>query len=94
MKDVYRYYQVMDYFLLPSLYEGLPGTAIEAQASGLPGIMSDTVTREAVVTDLLQVKSIQEKPEIWAKEIMKTNQQWTQRCKVAGNASETPGSGP
>lgn len=70
-RDVYRYYQIMDYFLLPSLYEGLPGTAIEAQASGLPGIMSDTVTREAVVTDLLQVRSIKEEPKIWAEEIMK-----------------------
>ena len=43
---------------------------MEAQASGLPGIMSDTVTREAIVTDLLQVRSIKEKPELWAKEIM------------------------
>lgn len=73
-KDVYRYYQVMDYFLLPSLYEGLPGTAIEAQASGLPGIISDTVTDEAVVTDLLQMRSIKEDPLLWAGEIMKVNQ--------------------
>ena len=72
-KDVYRYYQVMDYFLLPSLYEGLPGTAIEAQASGLPGMMSDTVTEEAVVTELLQMRSIKEAPAIWAGEIMKTS---------------------
>ena len=70
-RDVYRYYQAMDYFLLPSLYEGLPGTAVEAQASGLPGIMSDTVTREAIVTDLLQVRSIKENPELWAEQIMK-----------------------
>ena len=72
-RDIYRYYQAMDYFLLPSLYEGLPGTAVEAQASGLPGIMSDTVTREAVVTDLLQVRSIKEEPRLWAEEILKSN---------------------
>lgn len=72
-RDVHRYYQAMDFFLLPSLYEGLPGTAIEAQASGLPGIMSDTITREAVVTDLLQVRSIKENPAVWAEEIMKIN---------------------
>lgn len=69
-KDVYRYYQAMDYFLLPSFYEGLPGTAIEAQASGIPGIMSDSVTKEAVVTDLLKQRSIKEEPILWAKEIM------------------------
>lgn len=68
-KDVYRYYQAMDFFLLPSVYEGLPGTAIEAQASGLPGIMSDTVTGEAVVTDLLQMRNIEEKPILWAEKI-------------------------
>lgn len=75
-REVYRYYQAMDYFLLPSLYEGLPGTAVEAQASGLPGIMSDTVTDEAVVTDLLQMRSIQEEPVLWAEEIMKENQEF------------------
>ena len=72
-RDVYRYYQAMDYFLLPSLYEGLPGTAVEAQASGLPGIMSDTVTREALVTELLQVRSIKEDPKVWAEEILKSD---------------------
>ena len=72
-KDVYRYYQAMDYFLLPSFYEGLPGTAIEAQASGVPGIMSDTVTEESVVTDILKRRSIEEAPLLWAKEIMKNN---------------------
>lgn len=74
-KDVYRYYQAMDYFLLPSFYEGLPGTAIEAQASGLPGILSDSVTKEAVVTDLLQMRSIKEEPVLWAEEIMKKSRE-------------------
>lgn len=74
-KDVYRYYQAMDYFLLPSLYEGLPGTVVEAQASGLRGIMSDTVTAEAVVTDLIQMRSIKEEPKLWAEEIMKMSRE-------------------
>lgn len=73
-RDVYRYYQAMDYFLLPSLYEGLPGTVVEAQASGLCGIMSDSVTAEAIVTDLIQMRSIKEDASVWAEEIMKCNQ--------------------
>ena len=77
-RDVYRYYQAMDYFLLPSLYEGLPGTAVEAQASGLKGIMSDSVTAEAVVTDLIQMRSIKEEPKIWAEEIMRASQKQTE----------------
>lgn len=71
-RDVHHYYQAMDYFLLPSFYEGLPGTAIEAQASGLPGILSDKVTEEAVVTDLLQMRSVEEAPVLWAEQIMET----------------------
>lgn len=89
-KDVYRYYQAMDYFLLPSLYEGLPGTAIEAQASGLSGILSDAVTEEAVVTDLLQMRSIQEDAYAWAKEIMAENQRYyaieEDKSKLENNA--------
>ena len=90
-RDVNRYYQAMDYFLLPSLYEGLPGTAVEAQAGGLPGIMSDSVTAEAVVTDLIQMRSIKEEPLIWANEIMKTSEMVSGvLCKTeSGNSSAT-----
>jgi len=41
------YYQAMDVFVLPSLYEGLPGVAVEAQYNGLPCVLADTITREA-----------------------------------------------
>lgn len=45
-KDAERLYQAMDVFVLPSLYEGLPVVGIEAQASGVPFLVSDTVTKE------------------------------------------------
>lgn len=80
-KDVHRYYQAMDYFLLPSFYEGLPGTAIEAQASGLPGIISDAVTEEAVVTDLMQMRSVKENARVWAEEIMAENRKHSVVCE-------------
>lgn len=67
--DVYRYYNAMDCFLLPSFYEGLPGTAIEAQACGLPGLLSDTITREAAVTELMEYVNITESPEVWAEKL-------------------------
>lgn len=48
-KDVENYYQVMDAFVLPSLFEGLPVTGIEAQYSGLPCFFSDEITREVEI---------------------------------------------
>ena len=41
------YYQAMDVFVMPSLYEGFPIAAVEAQCSGLPMILSTEITREA-----------------------------------------------
>ncbi len=43
----------MDLMALPSLFEGLPNVLIEWQASGLPALAADTVTREAGLTDLV-----------------------------------------
>lgn len=88
-KDVHRYYQGMDFFLLPSFYEGLPGTAIEAQASGLVGILSDTVTGEAMVTDLMEQLPIGEPPVKWAERIVsypkkEDRSRYADRVKAAG----------
>ena len=88
-KEVNRYYHAMDYFLLPSFYEGLPGTAVEAQASGLPGIISDTVTKEAIITDLLHSRSIREEPILWAKDIMKKNKE-IKECPTTQNLIYQP----
>lgn len=51
--DVAPLYAAMDAFLLPSLFEGLPFTLIEAQASGLPCYAADVVTREADMSGLV-----------------------------------------
>ncbi|MCR4904150.1 MAG: glycosyltransferase family 1 protein [Butyrivibrio sp.] len=67
--NIYDYYQVMDYFLFPSRYEGLPGTVVEAQAAGLKCLISDTITRDVDVTDLVERMSIEELPEKWADRI-------------------------
>lgn len=45
-KDTYRYYQAMDVFVFPSLWEGLGIVAIEAQTAGLSCVVSDTVPKE------------------------------------------------
>lgn len=50
-KDTERLYQAMDVFVLPSLYEGLPVVGIEAQAAGLPMVLSDRITQEVCILD-------------------------------------------
>ncbi|MFT4412589.1 glycosyltransferase family 1 protein [Fredinandcohnia humi] len=44
--DVHQLLQVFDIFLFPSLHEGLPVTLIEAQAAGIPCVISDEITTE------------------------------------------------
>jgi len=51
--DVNRLLQGTDVFLFPSLYEGLGIVAVEAQAAGLPCVVSDMVPKEAFITDLI-----------------------------------------
>ena len=60
------YYSAMDCFIMPSSYEGLPAAAIEAQVAGLPIIMSDSITREACITDLVHLCSLETGAPGWA----------------------------
>lgn len=68
--DVGRLYQVFDAFVLPSLYEGLPVVAVEAQTAGLPCFLSDEITREVGVTDAVRFLSI-DNPAVWANALCK-----------------------
>lgn len=66
--DVSSILSALDVFVFPSFYEGMPNTVIEAQATGLPCIISDTITREANITGLVKYKSLQSSEEEWANE--------------------------
>ena len=68
-KDVPDLLQAADVFAFPSIFEGLPVTMIEAQASGLPCVKSDTVTDECIVTDLVTSLPIDD-PKPWAAAIL------------------------
>lgn len=51
--DIPALLSAADAFVLPSLHEGLPLTMVEAQCAGLCCVVSDCVTREAALTELV-----------------------------------------
>lgn len=64
--DVPALLSAFDALALPSLYEGMPNVVIEAQAAGLACVVSDTVTRQADVTGLVEYLPIDDTT-VWAK---------------------------
>ncbi len=65
--DVDRLLQAFDLFLFPSLWEGLPLTGVEAQAAGLPVLMSDVITPEVHIVPQLRTLSVKDSPARWAR---------------------------
>ena len=69
--DVNDLIQTMDVFVFPSLYEGLPVTMVEAQAAGLPCLISDKVPPECILTEgLVDVLPLSAAPETWTERIL------------------------
>ena len=70
-EDIQQFYNAMDCFLLPSLYEGLPVVGLEAESCGLPMFFSTEVTREANACELGHFIALSESEEVWAEEILR-----------------------
>ena len=66
------YLQAMDAFVLPSLYEGLGISMVEAEASGLPIFVSDTVPDDGKVSDLVRVLPCNDE-DSWVSAMMKAS---------------------
>lgn len=82
-KDVNKLYSAMDVFCLPSFYEGFPVVLVEAQANGLPCIISDRVTSEAVQAGLTDVLPIDES----------ACRQWQERMLASHRTQQSGASG-
>lgn len=70
-EDIQQFYNAMDCFLLPSLYEGLPVVGLEAESCGLPMFFSTEITREANACELGHFINLSEDTDVWADEILK-----------------------
>ncbi len=68
--DIDKILQVMDVFVLPSLFEGLPVVGVEAQAAGLPCVISDSITQEMKITDDVYFLSLQNSIDEWIEMIL------------------------
>lgn len=92
-QDVNELLQAFDLFLFPSLYEGLPVTMIEAQASGLKSFISDTISKEVDLNcKLIEWLSLNKSAKEWAVYI-DNNKKYErkntfEKIKVAGYDSE------
>lgn len=69
-EDIPELLAAMDLFLLPSLFEGLPVTLMETQASGLPALVSDRVTREMDKVGLIRFLPLEDDVSGWSDAIM------------------------
>lgn len=68
--DVNNLLSAMDLFVMPSLYEGLPVSLVEAQANGVPLIVSDTITRNVGFNPNMEYFSLDAGGEAWAKKAL------------------------
>lgn len=69
-QDIPELLQAADIFLLPSNFEGLPLVAVEAQATSVPCLLADTITKESKILDTTEFLSIDDINE-WVERISK-----------------------
>ena len=83
--DAQDFMSAMDVLIFPSFFEGLPLTLIEAQIAALPAVISDTITKDVIVTNgLVHMESIQKRPKDWAKkaiEILENSKNSKRLCQ-------------
>lgn len=69
-KDTERLYQAFDIFVMPSLFEGLPVTGVEAQACGVPCLFSSEITQEVNLLPTTEYLPLKKSPQEWAEKIL------------------------
>ena len=68
--DIPELLMAMDIYIMPSLYEGLPVSVVEVQATGLPVLLSDTISKEVKLKRNVKFISLNESAEKWAEKAL------------------------
>lgn len=73
-EDMQFWYSVADVLIMPSLYEGLPYSILEAQANGLKCIVSEAIPEKAIINKrLVSINDVNLSDEIWAGKVSGKN---------------------
>lgn len=70
VNDTSKIYKVLDCFILPSKLEGFPMSMLEAQAIGIPCIVSDSISKETIINRNIIQMDINDKAKNWAEKIL------------------------
>lgn len=87
-KDIPDLLCAFDVMVFPSLYEGMPNTIIEAQAIDLPCIISDTISKDVVITNRVEQLPLSANDIIWAETAIRSKS-----LKRGDNSSEIDNAG-
>ncbi len=82
VSDIHKYYSAMDRFIFPSHYEGLPIALIEAQANGLPCLISNIISPMAMMNSNVEMRSLNDNRLTWVETL-------SQQVRIPGNAIDT-----
>lgn len=74
-EDIPDLLDAMDCFLLPSFYEGLPISAVEAQTSGLPCLISNTVPPDVSIGDGTRFLPIDQGVDVWVEALQSVDRE-------------------
>jgi glycosyltransferase involved in cell wall biosynthesis len=82
--DIAEFTPAMDVFLFPSVYEGLGLAVVEAQAGGVPCVITDSLPAEVdVVPQFLRRVALDAPPVAWADAVLATWRPLTSACRDA-----------
>lgn len=81
VEDTSSIYNMIDVFLLPSFFEGVPVVAVEAQSNGIISLVSSNISKEVSISSKLEFLDINDSF-IWSERIKKISLNYDRNTDV------------